>query len=185
MVIKPKVRGFICTNAHPDGCEKSVKNQIEYINNNAYDTASSPKKCAGHRMFNWIRSSFSDHRSFLGTNAKKHWACVLKKVLPRNVQVLLDFYNTAAFSQNFAKEQQRYAKTLNGDAFSDEIKQQCIELIKEDLGQVDLVIYSLASPRRVDPVIWWRHTSRRLNPLVSHTLLRPMTPIRIRFTTLR
>ncbi|MEM0909811.1 MAG: enoyl-ACP reductase FabV [Pseudomonadota bacterium] len=149
MVIKPKVRGFICTNAHPDGCEKSVKNQIEYINNNAYDNESSPKNvlvigCStGYGLASRITAAF-------GYNAKTLGVCFEKSPTEKRTGTA-GFYNTAAFHK-FANEQQLYAKTLNGDAFSDEIKQQCIELIKEDLGQVDLVIYSLASPRRVDPV---------------------------------
>lgn len=148
MVIKPKVRGFICTNAHPNGCEKSVKNQIEYIQNQPIDTSSSPKNvlvigCStGYGLASRITSAF-------GYGAKTLGVCFEKNPTEKRTGTA-GYYNTAAFHQ-FAKADGLYAETINGDAFSDDIKKECIDLIKQDLGQVDLVIYSLASPRRTDP----------------------------------
>lgn len=148
MVIKPKVRGFICTNAHPVGCAESVKQQIDYVKaQTGYQNG--PKNvlvigCStGYGLASRIVSAF-------GYNAKTLGVCFEKAPSERKTGTA-GWYNTAAFHQ-FAKEQGLYADTLNGDAFSDELKQQTIAKIKADLGQVDLVVYSLASPRRTDPV---------------------------------
>ncbi len=147
MVIKPKVRGFICTNAHPVGCAKSVENQIKYIQGQGFGE-SGPKNvlvigCStGYGLASRITSAF-------GYGAKTLGICFEKPPTEKR-SATAGFYNTAAF-HNFAKADGLYADTINGDAFSDEIKTQTIEKIKQDLGKVDLVIYSLASPRRTDP----------------------------------
>ncbi len=148
MVIKPKIRGFICTNAHPDGCEQSVENQIQYIQNQNIDKAMTPKNvlvigCStGYGLASRITAAY-------GYGAKTLGICFEKSPTEKRTGTA-GFYNTAAFHK-FAKEGDLYAETINGDAFSDEIKTQTIDKIKEELGQVDLVIYSLASPRRTDP----------------------------------
>ncbi|WP_026376776.1 enoyl-ACP reductase FabV [Aestuariibacter salexigens] len=147
MVIKPKVRGFICTNAHPMGCAASVSEQIQYVKQQGgYD--SGPKNvlvlgCStGYGLASRIVSAFGYGASTLGV-------CFEKAPTERKTATA-GWYNTAAFHQQ-AQEQGLYARTLNGDAFSTEMKQQVIDVIKQDLGQVDLVIYSLAAPRRTDP----------------------------------
>ncbi|GLR72766.1 enoyl-ACP reductase FabV [Agaribacter marinus] len=147
MVIKPKVRGFICTNAHPVGCAKSVENQIKYIQGQGFGE-SGPKNvlvigCStGYGLASRITSAF-------GYGAKTLGICFEKPPTEKR-SATAGFYNTAAF-HNFAKADGLYADTINGDAFSDEIKAQTIDKIKQDLGKIDLVIYSLASPRRTDP----------------------------------
>lgn len=147
MVIKPKVRGFICTNAHPEGCAKSVENQIQYIQSQSF-TSEGPKNvlvlgCStGYGLASRITAAF-------GYGAKTLGVCFEKEPSERKTGTA-GFYNTAAFHAQ-AKAHGLYAHSLNGDAFSDEIKQATIAKIKEDLGTVDLVIYSLASPRRTDP----------------------------------
>ncbi len=147
MIIKPKIRGFICTNAHPAGCAENVKQQISYVKQQG-ELTSGPKNvlvlgCStGYGLASRIVSAFGYGANTLGV-------CFEKMPTERKTGTA-GWYNTSAF-QAQAEEQGVYAKTLNGDAFSDELKQQVIESIKQDMGSVDLVVYSLASPRRTDP----------------------------------
>lgn len=147
MIIKPKVRGFICTNAHPAGCAGNVKEQIEFIRSQGEITGA-PKKvlvigCStGYGLASRITAAFGGGADTLGV-------CFEKPPTEKRTGSA-GYYNTAAF-QTEAKEAGLYAETINGDAFSNECKEQTIELIKQNLGQVDLVVYSLASPRRQDP----------------------------------
>jgi enoyl-[acyl-carrier protein] reductase / trans-2-enoyl-CoA reductase (NAD+) len=148
MIIKPKIRGFICTNAHPVGCAASVQQQIQYVQSQGALSVK-PKNvlvigCStGYGLASRITAAFAGGASTLGVCFEKP---------PTETKTgTAGWYNTAAFHQQ-ATAAGLYAKTLNGDAFSNEIKQQTIDLIKADLGQVDVVIYSLASPRRSDPV---------------------------------
>lgn len=147
MIIKPKVRGFICTNAHPQGCAAHVQEQIDYTRaQGAIDGG--PKKvlvigCStGYGLASRITSAF-------GSGAKTLGLCFEKPPTERKT-ASAGYYNTAAFHAA-AEQEDLYARTINGDAFSNEIKEQAIAAIKDDLGQVDLVVYSLASPRRTDP----------------------------------
>lgn len=148
MIIKPKVRGFICTNAHPAGCEASVQEQIDYIKNLG-DLGEGPKNvlvlgCStGYGLASRITSAF-------GYGAKTLGVCFEKAPTERKTGTA-GWYNTAAF-HGLAKDAGVYAETLNGDAFSSALKAEVVDKIKADLGQVDLVIYSLAAPRRTDPV---------------------------------
>lgn len=147
MVIKPKVRGFICTNSHPVGCAASVAEQIDYIRSQG-ELGEGPKNvlvigCStGYGLASRITSAF-------GYGAKTLGVCFEKAPTERKTATA-GWYNTAAFHQQ-AENNDLYAKTINGDAFSDEIKEEVIGQIKQDLGEIDLVIYSLASPRRTDP----------------------------------
>lgn len=147
MVIKPKVRGFICTNAHPVGCATNVKEQIAYVKNQG-DMGEGPKNvlvlgCStGYGLASRIVSTF-------GYGAKTLGVCFEKAPTERKTGTA-GWYNTTAFHDE-AKAAGVYSKTLNGDAFSNDMKEQVIAAIKEDLGKVDVVIYSLASPRRTDP----------------------------------
>ena len=147
MVIKPKVRGFICTNAHPKGCAYGVQQQIEYTKSLGA-LANPPKNVlvigssTGYGLASRIVAAFAGGAKTLGVCFEKE---------PREKKTgTAGWYNTAAFHQA-AEQEGLYAKTINGDAFSHENKAEVIEAIKADLGQVDLVIYSLASPRRRDP----------------------------------
>tara|TARA_R110000772_G_scaffold247571_9_gene361461 strand:- start:3093 stop:4280 length:1188 start_codon:yes stop_codon:yes gene_type:complete len=147
MVIKPKIRGFICTNAHPDGCAASVAQQIEYVTSHG-DLGAGPKNVlvigssTGYGLASRIVSAFGYGANTLGV-------CFEKAPSERKTATA-GWYNTAAFHKQ-AKAKGLFAETINGDAFSNEIKAQAIETIKREMGQVDLVIYSLASPRRTDP----------------------------------
>ncbi|WNC67599.1 trans-2-enoyl-CoA reductase family protein [Thalassotalea nanhaiensis] len=148
MVIKPKVRGFICTNAHPVGCAQHVNEQIDYVKSQPQADVK-PKNVlvigasTGYGLASRITATFGNGASTLGVFFEKE---------PSEKRTgSAGWYNTAAF-QKAADEAGVYSKNINGDAFSNEIKAQTIETIKADLGQIDLVVYSLASPRRTDPV---------------------------------
>lgn len=147
MIIKPKVRGFICINAHPQGCAAHVQEQIDYTRAQGA-IEGGPKNvlvigCStGYGLASRITAAF-------GAGAKTLGLCFEKPPTDKKT-ASAGYYNTAAFHAAAEKEG-LYARTINGDAFSNEIKEQAIAAIKEDLGQIDLVVYSLASPRRTDP----------------------------------
>ncbi len=147
MVIKPKIRGFICTNAHPKGCEAHVNEQISYVKANR-TSASGPKNVlvigasTGYGLASRITATFGHEAKTLGI--------FFEKPPTEKKTASAGWYNTAAF-QKAADEAGIYAKNINGDAFSHEIKAKAIAAIKADMGKIDLVVYSLASPRRTDP----------------------------------
>ncbi|MDC1162609.1 trans-2-enoyl-CoA reductase family protein [Tenacibaculum sp.] len=147
MIIEPRTRGFICLTAHPEGCEKNVTNQIEYIKSKG--KIEGAKKVlvigssTGFGLASRITSAFGSDAATIGVFFDKP-ASEGKPASP-------GFYNTAAFEKK-AHAAGLYAKSVNGDAFSNEIKDEVINLIKEDLGKIDLVIYSLASPVRKHPI---------------------------------
>ena len=147
MVIKPRVRGFMCVTAHPTGCEANVKKQIDYVKAQA-KIENAPKRVlvlgssTGYGLASRITAAFGGGADTLGVFFEKEG--VEKK--PGTA----GWYNSAAFHK-FAEQEGLYAKSVNGDAFSDELKAKVIDIIKEDMGQVDLVVYSLAAPRRQHP----------------------------------
>lgn len=149
MIIEPKVRGFICTTAHPTGCRANVANQITYAKEQrktlSLHSANSPKKAlvigssTGYGLASRISLAYTYQASTIGVMYEKEAAGVRTATA--------GWYNTAAF-ESFAANDGLYAQTINGDAFSREIKDETIAKIKRDLGKVDMVIYSLAAPRR-------------------------------------
>lgn len=147
MVIKPKIRGFICTNAHPVGCAEHVQEQINYVKAQG-PLSNAPKNVlvigasTGYGLASRITAAFGGGAKTLGIFFEKEGS--------ERKTGSAGWYNTAAF-QAAAEEAGLWSKNINGDAFSNEIKQKAIDTIKADLGKVDLVIYSLASPRRTDP----------------------------------
>jgi len=167
MIIKPRVRGFICVTAHPIGCEHHVRQQIDYIATQD-SIGRGPKKAlvigasTGYGLAARITAAFACGADTLGVSFE-HAGSPSK---PGSA----GWYNTAAF-ERLAGERGRYAKDINGDAFSDTVKQRTIELIKQDLGQVDLVIYSLAAPRRTHPRTGVVYTST-LKPIGKSVALR-------------
>ncbi|SDK22261.1 enoyl-ACP reductase FabV [Billgrantia gudaonensis] len=148
MIIKPKVRGFICTTTHPVGCEKNVLEQIEATRQRGIDASQGPKKVlvigasSGYGLAARITAAFGYDADTLGVFFEKPGS--------EKKPGTAGWYNSAAFDK-FAKQAGRYSKSINGDAFSHEVREKAIELIREDLGQVDLVVYSLASPVRKLP----------------------------------
>ena len=147
MVIKPKIRGFICTNAHPAGCAAHVNEQIAYVKSQTQANAK-PKNVlvigasTGYGLASRITAAFGNNAKTLGI--------FFEKPPTEKKTASAGWYNTAAF-QAAADEAGIWSKSINGDAFSHEIKAKAIETIKAELGEIDLVIYSLASPRRTDP----------------------------------
>lgn len=147
MIVTPKIRGFICTTAHPDGCAKHVADQIAVVKSRG-PIDGGPKRVlvvgssTGYGLSSRIAAAFGCGASTIGVFFEKPGS--------ERRTGTAGWYNTAAFEKN-AQEDGLYAKSFNGDAFSDEMKEKVIETIKADLGQVDCVIYSLASPRRIHP----------------------------------
>lgn len=143
MVVEPKVRGFICTTAHPVGCDKAVKDQIDYVK--AQGKLDGAKKVLvigssmGYGLASRIAAAFGCGAATLGV--------MFDKPASGNKTATSGWYNTKAF-EKYAAAEGLYAKTVNGDAYSEEVKKEVIDLIKSDLGKVDLVVYSLAAPRR-------------------------------------
>ena len=154
MIIEPRMRGFICTTAHPKGCEQNVLNQIEYVKSKG--KIDGAKKVlvigasTGFGLASRISSAFGCDAATIGV--------FFEKPPSEGKTASPGWYNSAAFEKT-AQKAGLYAKSINGDAFSDGIKQQTIDLIKADLGQIDLVIYSLASPVRTDPKTGILHRS--------------------------
>lgn len=146
MLIQPKIRGFICTTAHPLGCEKAVAEQIAYVQSKEH--LKGPQNVlvigasTGYGLASRIVATFLTGAKTIGVFYEKP-ADEKRTASP-------GWYNSAAF-EKFASEHNYYAKSINGDAFSNEIKEKTAEMIRHDLGKVDLVIYSLASPRRQHP----------------------------------
>jgi len=147
MIIKPRIRGFLCTTAHPVGCEASVKEQINYIQSRP-KLENGPKKVlvigasTGYGLAARIKAAFASDAATLGV-FYEHAGSAEKPAKP-------GWYNSAAF-EKYAHQAGLYARSISGDAFSDEVKNKTIEIIQRDLGQVDQVIYSLAAPKRKHP----------------------------------
>ena len=155
MIIQPKIRGFICTTAHPIGCAKHVQEQIDYIKSKPAITGA-PKKVlvigasTGYGLASRITAAFAGGAATMGV--------FFERESDGKRTATAGWYNTAAF-ESAAHKIGLYAKSFNGDAFSDEMRKTVADAIKKDLGQVDCVIYSLASPRRVDPKTGLLHKS--------------------------
>ncbi|NRB43099.1 MAG: trans-2-enoyl-CoA reductase family protein, partial [Pseudomonadales bacterium] len=147
MIIKPKIRGFICTTTHPEGCLANIRQQIAYVKSNG-QIKNGPKRVlivgasSGYGMATRITAAFGSGAATIGV--------FFEKPATEKKSGTAGWHNSAAFTAE-AEAAGLYAKSLNGDAFSNAAKEKTIALIKEDLGQIDLVIYSLASPVRKLP----------------------------------
>ncbi len=147
MIIKPKVRGFVCVTAHPAGCAAHVQEQINYVKSRG-PIQGGPKNVliigasTGYGLASRIAAAFGCRAATVGI--------FFERPSEPGRPATPGWYNSAAFHRA-AKAEGLYAKSINGDAFSDDLKQKVIALIKADLGSVDLVVYSLASPRRTHP----------------------------------
>ncbi|GAB5413105.1 MAG: enoyl-ACP reductase FabV [Congregibacter sp.] len=164
MVIKPRVRGFLCTTTHPVGCAQNVQRQIEYVRAKG-PLHDGPKRVlvigasTGYGLASRIVAAFGSGADTLGVFFEKEGS--------ERKPGTAGWYNSAAFHEAAAAEG-LYAKSINGDAFSDDIKARAIEEIKAHMGQVDLVVYSLASPRRQHPKTGELHSST-LKPIGAPT----------------
>lgn len=182
MIIQPKVRGFICTTAHPIGCQYRVRKQINFVKEQG--TFSGPKNVlvigssTGYGEASRIVATFAAGAKTIGV--------FYEKPASDKRTASAGWYNTAAF-ETFAHQEGYYAKSINGDAFSNEIKQQTLDLIREDLGQIDLLVYSLASPRRIHPTsgktyasvlkpIGQSYTNKTVDPMTGEVKLITLEP---------
>ena len=167
MIIKPRVRGFLCTTTHPTGCEANVKRQIDYVKGRG-KIAGGPRRVlvigasTGYGLASRITAAFGCDAATLGI--------FFEKPGTDSKPGTAGWYNSAAFHR-YARAAGLYAKSINGDAFSADIKRKAIDSIKADMGQVDLVVYSLAAPRRQHPVTGVIHHST-LKPIGSDTVQR-------------
>lgn len=147
MIIKPKVRGFVCVTAHPVGCAAHIQEQINYVRSRG-PIKDGPKNVlilgasTGYGLASRITAAFGCGAGTLGV--------FFERPGEPGRPATAGWYNTAAF-QRAAREAGLYAQSLNGDAFSDALKREAIDVIRRDLGSIDMVVYSLAAPRRVHP----------------------------------
>jgi enoyl-[acyl-carrier protein] reductase/trans-2-enoyl-CoA reductase (NAD+) len=155
MILKPKVRGFVCVTAHPVGCAAFVQEQIDYVRSKGL-IAKGPKKVlvigasTGYGLASRVTAAFGAGAATLGV--------YYDRPSEDGRPATPGWYNSVAF-ERAAGAAGLYARSLNGDAFSTAIKQQALDLIKRDLKQIDLVVYSVAAPRRVHPVTGAVHKS--------------------------
>jgi enoyl-[acyl-carrier protein] reductase/trans-2-enoyl-CoA reductase (NAD+) len=155
MILKPKVRGFVCVTAHPVGCAAFVQEQIDYVKSKGL-IKNGPKKAlvigasTGYGLASRITAAFGSGAATLGV--------FYDRPSEEGRPATPAWYNSIAV-ERAARAAGLYARSLNGDAFSESIKQQAIEIIKNDLQKIDLVVYSVASPRRVHPKTGALHKS--------------------------
>lgn len=147
MVIKPRVRGFVCLTAHPLGCEAHVKEQINHVTSNG-PIKNGPKNVlvigasTGYGLSSRIAAAFGSEAATLGVFFEKE---------PSDTKTATaGWYNSIAF-EKLAKEKGLKSVSLNGDAFSDEIKDKVVDIAKKEFKPFDLVVYSIAAPRRRHP----------------------------------
>jgi|SRR5882724_5755630 len=155
MVIKPKVRGFVCITAHPQGCAAHIQEQIDYVKAKG-PIKNGPKNVlvigasTGYGLASRITAAFGSGAKTLGI--------FFERPSEEGRTATPGWYNSIAVT-NAARAAGLYAANLNGDAFSDDIKKQALEIVRRDMGPIDLVVYSLASPRRTRPTTGFVHKS--------------------------
>jgi enoyl-[acyl-carrier protein] reductase / trans-2-enoyl-CoA reductase (NAD+) len=173
VIIHPKVRGFICTTAHPLGCLKEVTSQIEFVERDK--NGQGPKHAliigasTGYGLASRIKAAFA-------TENAKTVGVSYEKPPQEKRTATPGWYNTAAF-EKVARDQGRYAKSINGDAFSKVVKQQIADILHKDLKKIDLVVYSLATPRRIHPLTGEIYTSV-LKPIGKSFTSKTVDPFR-------
>ncbi|HPU52970.1 MAG TPA: trans-2-enoyl-CoA reductase family protein [Burkholderiaceae bacterium] len=155
MIVRPRVKGFICTTAHPMGCQANVDEQIRFVSSHG-PIADAPRRVlvigasTGYGLASRITAAFGGGAGTVGV--------FFERAAAGERTATAGWYNSVAF-QRAAEQAGLYASNINGDAFGDAAKEKAIELIRADLGQVDLVVYSLASPRRQHPDTGVVHSS--------------------------
>ncbi len=159
-IVKPRIRGFICTNAHPAGCLTNVKNQIELIKENAIHKKTSVNALVvgastGYGLASRIALTWGYGAKTLGL--------LYERPADERRTASAGYYNTVAFHQQ-AQNDGFYAESINGDAFSDDVKQETIAQIKANFGKIDILVYSIAAPRRTHPHTGETHNSE-LKPI--------------------
>lgn len=154
-IVKPRIRGFICTNAHPAGCQANILNQIGKIQHgiphketdmNALVIGAS----TGYGLASRIALTYAYGAKTLGL--------LYERPADDRRTASAGYYNTAAFHQQAAADG-FLAQSLNGDAFSNEMKTETIDRLKADFGKIDVLVYSIAAPRRIHPDTGVSHES--------------------------
>ncbi len=146
-IVRPRIRGFICTNAHPAGCQANIQNQIAYIRENTSHNASGLNALVvgastGYGLASRIALTWGYGANTLGL--------LYERPADARRTASAGYYNTVAFHQ-YAQQDGFLAESINGDAFSDEVKQGTITQLKENFGKIDFLVYSIAAPRRTHP----------------------------------
>ncbi|MDE0089398.1 MAG: trans-2-enoyl-CoA reductase family protein [Candidatus Poribacteria bacterium] len=154
-IVKPRIRGFICTNAHPAGCQANIQNQIDLIKENATYKGTGLNALVigastGYGLASRIALTWGYGAKTLGL--------LYERPADDRRTASAGYYNTVAFHQQ-AQQDDFLAESLNGDAFSDEMKQQAIEQLKANFGKIDVLVYSIAAPRRIHPRTGETHNS--------------------------
>ncbi len=159
-IVKPRIRGFICTNAHPAGCQANVQSQIELIKENTPNKETSLNALVvgastGYGLASRIALTWGYGAKTLGL--------LYERPADERRTASAGYYNTVAFHQQ-AQQDDYFAESLNGDAFSDEVKQEAIKQLKANYGKIDILVYSIAAPRRTHPRTGEIHNSE-LKPI--------------------
>jgi len=154
-IVKPRIRGFICTNAHPAGCQANIQSQVDLIKENT------PHKDTGLNALVVGASTGYGLASRIALTwgyGAKTLGLLYERPADERRTASAGYYNTAAFHQQ-AQHDGFLAESLNGDAFSDEMKQEAIERLKANFGKIDVLVYSIAAPRRIHPRTGETHNS--------------------------
>lgn len=155
-IVKPRIRGFICTNAHPAGCHANVQHQIEVVQHGFADNSVLSKRAAGDKGLNALVIGASTGYGLASRIAltwgygAKTLGLLYERPADSRRTASAGYYNTVAFHRQ-ANQDGFFAESLNGDAFSDQMKQEAIGSIREHLGPLDILVYSIAAPRRIHP----------------------------------
>ena len=154
-IIKPRIRGFVCTNAHPTGCENNVQNQIDYVKNRTTPKPTNLNALVigastGYGLASRIALTWMYGANSLGI--------FYERPADGNRTATAGYYNSFAL-KTLAEHDGFFADNLNGDAFSDDLKRETIRRLKQNLGKIDVLVYSLASPRRIHPKTGIEHQS--------------------------
>ena len=154
-IVKPRIRGFICTNAHPAGCQANILNQIDEIKQGIPHKGTDMNALVigastGYGLASRIALTYAYSAKTLGL--------LYERPADERRTASAGYYNTAAFHQQ-AEADGFFAQSLNGDAFSNEMKAEAIDRLKADFGKVDILVYSIAAPRRTHPNTGVSHES--------------------------
>ena len=154
-IVKPRIRGFICTNAHPVGCQTNVLNQIDEIRQSIPYKATDMNALVigastGYGLASRIALTWAYGAKTLGL--------LYERPADARRTASAGYYNTVAFHQQ-ATDDGFFADSLNGDAFSDEMKTEAIDRLKANFGKIDILVYSIAAPRRIHPNTGTSHQS--------------------------
>ena len=154
--VQMKSRGFICVNAHPEGCRRNVERQIEVIRTSIPANIQGPRNVlvigasTGYGLASRIAAAWGFQARTLGV--------FFERPPDRGKTASAGYYNSVAFHRA-AEKSGLFAASLNGDAFSDDLKRSAAEIIRKQMAPIDLLIYSLASPKRVHPRTGQSHQS--------------------------